>query len=254
MPMSDKDSSNEVGTHMSPDLQHQYLKAMGIQVWQSRFQTEVEVQYDANSLKDAIPLKDKVDDIESQNEQDEVISDWSKLKNTVDSCVACELHQSKVQTVVSEGSHLARLMFISTAPAINAESVNHLLKPESSQLFTKMLNAIEVSREDIYFTSLLKCQLPQSRELRTTEILCCQQYLTQQIEMLNPSLIVALGETVAQELLVSKKSLTELSDKAYQYHSIPLMVMAHPDDLLSNPEDKRQAWSTLQQIKQKLCG
>ena len=103
-------------------------------------------------------------------------------------------------------------------------------------------------------TSLVKCQLPQNRQLRTTEALCCEQYLSQQIDKIKPDLIVALGEFSAQQLVVSKKSLNELRGKNYQYHSVPLIVMPHPDELLNKPEDKRLAWHDLLQIKQKLNG
>ena len=117
-----------------------------------------------------------------------------------------------------------------------------------------MLKAIELDREQIYFTSLVKCQLPENHTLRTSEILCCEQYLHQQIEMLKPELIVALGEFSAQHLVVSKKQLDDLRGKFYQYHSVPLIVMPHPDELLINPLNKRQAWHDLLQIKQKLKG
>lgn len=236
---------------MSPELQQQYLKAMGIQLWQSRFEPEPE-PVAVNNVEALIqqPVELKVEQIP----QKESSPDWLVLENKIHSCVACELSQTRTQSVVAEGNSNARLMIITTAPANNAETVSNLLASESSQLFSKMLNAIEINREDIYFTSLVKCQLPLDRELRTTEVLCCEQYLSQQIEKVKPDLIIALGEFSAQQLVVSKKTLHELRGKKYQYHSIPLIVMPHPDHLLNNPQDKRDAWHDLLQIKQKLNG
>lgn len=244
---------------MSPELRQQYLQAMGIQLWQSRYQSEVEtppvieseivsqqqVAIDTDITTEISP------DIIPENENS---SDWLALENTVRSCVACELNQTRTQTVLAEGSNTASLMIVSTAPDNNAESMTSLLTAESSELFSKMLKAIQIDRKHIYFTSLVKCQLPNDRELRTTEVLCCEQYLSQQIEKVKPALIVALGEFSAQQLVVSKKPLNELRGKSYQYHSVPLMVMPHPDHLLNNSQDKRQAWHDLLKIKQKLNG
>ncbi len=240
---------------MSPELRQQYLKAMGIQLWQSRYQAEpVVIPEAAPVIETDVSIEQPATSEAEQVPKNESSADWLALENTIHSCVACELSQSRTQSVVAEGNNNARLMIISTAPANNAETVSNLLATESSQLFSKMLNAIEINREDIYFTSLVKCQLPVDRELRTTEILCCEQYLSQQIEKVKPDLIVALGEFSAQQLVVSKKSLHELRGKKYQYHSIPLIVMPHPDHLLNNPQDKRDAWHDLLQIKQKLNG
>lgn len=235
---------------MSPELRQQYLQAMGIQLWQSRYQAEPEselaIDVDTTAQPPAI-----ISDAEGI-QQKETPSDWLVLENTINSCTACELSQSRTQAIIAEGNNSARLMIVSTAPVNHIETT--LLTVESSQLFSKMLKAIEIELNDIYFTSLVKCQLPEGRELRTTEVLCCEQYLSQQIEKVKPDLIVALGELSAQQLVVSKKPLHELSGKTYQYHSTPLMVMSHPDNLLINPQAKRQAWHELLQIKQKLNG
>ena len=240
---------------MSPELRQQYLQAMGVQLWQSRFQTETEQDAVAETAIGS-PAADNA--VVEQVRSETIVSDIppasieSDLITAVNNCTACELHQNRTQAVIAEGSETARLMVITTAPAMNAESTTSLLAADSSQLFTKMLQAIQLSRTDIYFTSLVKCPLPQDRELRTTEVLCCEQYLNQQIELVKPDLIVALGEVSAQQLVVSKKALPELRGKSYQYQSVPLMVMSHPDDLLNTPEDKRNAWHDLLQIQQKL--
>jgi len=242
---------------MSPELRQQYLQAMGIQLWQSRFHTETEQDSVAETvIESAVVDNTVVEQVQSETIVSHIpaASSESDLFTTVNNCTACELHQSRTHGVIAEGSETARLMMITTAPALNAESPASLLAADSSQLFTKMLQAIQLSRTDIYFTSLVKCQLPQDRELRTTEVLCCEPYLNQQIELVKPDLIVALGEVSAQQLVVSKKTLAELRGKSYQYQSVPLMVMSHPDDLLNTPADKRNAWHDLLQIQQKLNG
>lgn len=246
---------------MSPELRQQYLQAMGIQLWQSRNPLAPEAVPEPEAITDSVisapkelALPESAPELAPEVNPDQTVSlsNWSELEHSVNNCVACELHQSRTQAVIAEGLDSAKLMIITTAPSNNAETSTSLLSAESSQLLSNMLKAIDVTRNDIYFTSLVKCQLPQERDLRTTEVLCCEQYLTQQIEKIQPNLIVALGEFSAQHLVVSKKPLQELRSKTYQYHSIPLIVMSHPDELLLNPGDKRNAWRDLLQIKQKL--
>lgn len=251
MQMSDQEKQQSIGAQLSPELQWQYLDAMGIQSWKSRYSAEPEeiiepVTVEAEKDEEVV-LPAGVIDVADKQESDI----WLQLEASITSCTACELHQTRINTVTAEGDHDARLMFISTAPAINAEAKNNLLSNEASQLFTNMLKSIDIQRQQIYFTSLLKCQLPENRAPRTTEIVCCEEYLRTQIDLIKPELIVALGETTAQHLIVSKKTLDELRGHSYRYHSIPLVAMPHPDDLLLNPQDKRKAWHDLLSIKQK---
>lgn len=247
--MSEDENQSKNGAQMSPELRQYYLQTMGIQVWQSRCQADIVTAEPAQ--KEQTPSANE-SVAETVAVVKEPVSDWLTLENTIDSCLACELHQTKTNSIASEGSNSARVMFITTAPVFNAESDVALLTAASSQLFSNMLKAIDIKRNDIFLTGLVKCQLADDRELRTTEVLCCEQYLSQQIELLKPELIIALGELSAQHMLVSKKSMQELSAKVYQYHSLPLMVMPAPDELLINPQGKREAWHQLLRIKQKL--
>jgi len=255
MQMSDQEKLQSKGAQLSPELQWQYLDAMGIQCWQNRYSVESEeeliepVTLESVSAEELIPLTDSLAPASIVNKQEP--DDWLELESSITTCTACELHQTRSNAVVAEGEHDARFMFISTAPAINAEATQNLLAKEASQLFTNMLQAIDIKRQQIYFTSLLKCQLPEDRKPRTTEIVCCEEYLRSQIDLVKPELIVALGEISAQHLIVSKKPLDELRGTFYRYHSVPLIAMPHPDDLLLNPQDKRKAWHDLLSIKQK---
>jgi len=236
---------------MSPELQWQYLDAMGIQCWQSRYQHQpeehvIEITTEQVAGPEVVSPSETID-VAVVKETNE----WLALESSVASCTSCELHQTRTSAVAAEGDHEARFVFISTAPASDAEAAQKLLAKEASRLFTNMLRSIDIDRQQIYFTSLLKCQLPDNREPRTTEIVCCEEYLRSQIDLVKPELIVALGETAAQHLIVSKKPLDDLRGSVYRYHSIPLVVMPHPDDLLLNPQDKRKAWHDLLSIKQK---
>ena len=232
---------------MSPELQQQYLEAMGIQSWQLR----VDLVHDEPVAEQTIPLEQPVAEASSAqiDAANPVEPSTCSLETSITQCTACELHQNRQHVVIAEGDSIARFMFVMTAPSLNAESAQHLMTKEASDLFTKMLAAINLPREDIYLTSLLKCPLPEGRQPRTTELICCENYLNQQIEQNKPELIIALGELAAQQLLLSKKPLDELREKTFQYQNTPVMAMPHPQDLLINPEDKRKAWNDLQRIQ-----
>ena len=244
--MSDQ-KQQTVGARMSPKLQQQYLEAMGIQGWQLRIQpVQAEpVQEQTTTLESSVAESVSGENVE--NNTPELSSD--SLQVIIAQCTACELHQNRQHVIVAEGDASARFIFVMTAPSLNAESPQHLMAKEASNLFTKMLAAINLPREKIHLTSLLKCPVPEDRAPRTTELICCEGYLNQQIEQNEPELIIALGERAAQQLLVSKKPLDELREKTFQYQNTPVMAMPHPQDLLINPDDKRKAWNDLQRIQ-----
>jgi len=232
---------------MSPELQQQYLDAMGIQSWQLRAQPvdADPVPEQTTHLEPSVKESVSVETIPGNSKE----SSPDSLQTNIAQCTACELHQNRQHVVVAEGDATARFMFVMTAPSLNVESPQHLMTKEASDLFTKMLAAINLPREKIYLTSLLKCPLPEDRQPRTTELICCEGYLNQQIEEIKPEVIIAMGELAAQQLLISKKSLDELREKTFQYQNTPVMAMPHPQDLLINPEDKRKAWNDLQRIQ-----
>jgi len=247
MLMSENSNQQKNGAPMSPELRQYYLQTMGIQLWQQRLPA------DADTKPIQQPVPEKIEQSVAGQVEPE-LTDWISLDSAIQSCVACELHQSRVSTVAAEGSESARLMFITTAPIFDPASESALQTSQSGQLFSNMLKAIDLQRDEVFLTGLVKCQLADNRELRTTEILCCEHFLSQQINLLKPQLLVALGEVSAQHLLLTKKSIDELSTQSFHYQSVPLMVMHRPEELLKQPEKKRQAWHTLLQIKHILNG
>lgn len=243
MPMSENEIANNKGAQMSPNLQLQYLEAMGIQFWQHRDQ-ETENNIQPGPAAEAVSVPQT---LERSSVETEVLTSPASevpLENAIAGCTACELYQNRQHVNVAEGEPGVRFMFVTLAPVSD-----QFLSQAASELFTKMLGAIGLQRSQIYLTSLLKCPPEKNRAPRTTELICCEGFLHQQIEKVKPELVIALGETVAQHLLVSKKPLDELRQAAYQYQNIPVMAMHHPDSLLTNPEDKRKAWHDLQKIQ-----
>ena len=132
-----------------------------------------------------------------------------------------------------------------------------------------MLAAINVSIDDVYITSLLKCSVPGSHTVSIGEVSHCSDYLKQQVSLVQPRLLIVLGDTAARCLLRNDSPIDELrasvnagkindnSDAtlaANLFESIPLLVSYSPQELVAQPENKRKAWHDLQQIQQKIEG
>ena len=136
---------------------------------------------------------------------------------------------------------------------------------EAGELFAKMLSAINIPIDEVYITSLLKCNVPALHTISTREIHHCSDYLKQQVSLIQPRLIIVLGETAAQCLLQKDAPLDDLrelintnvvsgiasgaAETSHQFESVPLFVSYSPQELAVQPGNKRKAWLDLQQMQ-----
>ena len=209
-----------------------YLDAMGVQCWQLRDTSETLVAQENNNLS------------------------WSQLESDIQSCTHCQLHQSRKQPICGRGNTNADLFFILLAPTQSDDESGKLCDAEANALFSKMLSAIEISIDDVYITSLLKCSVPAVHTVSPKEIQSCNTYLQQQLQLIQPRLVIVLGETTNQCLFQKTLSLDDFRamniDSPQQINAIPLFTSYSPEELLQHPENKRDAWLDLQQIKKML--
>lgn len=205
--------------------QHQstYLQAMGIQTW---------------SLRTSSPTLQQ--------------EPWADLKNCVTQCTACSLSASRTQTVFGVGNPNAKLMIIGEAPGFYEDKQGEPFVGRAGQLLNAMLQAIGLDRESVYIANILKCRPPENRDPTAEEVKTCTPFLEQQIKLVNPTLLLALGRIAAHYLLNTKSSMTQLRGNSYQYQNIPLIVTFHPAYLLRNPADKGKAFSDLQTVQRRL--
>lgn len=206
-----------------------YLQAMGIRPY-------VEKQ---NSIKPANSI---------ENSEDA----WNLLQQRVAACTACPLHQTRTQTVFGVGSKQAKLVLVGEAPGQQEDLKGEPFVGRAGQLLDQMLLAIGLKREDVYIANILKCRPPNNRDPKPEEQNCCTPFLLEQLQLLNPKLIVALGRISAQYLLQTTETLGRLRTKQHIYSAarIPFLVTYHPAYLLRTPTDKAKAWEDLLQIKQ----
>jgi DNA polymerase len=140
-------------------------------------------------------------------------------------------------------------MFIGEGPGREEDLKGQPFVGRSGQLLTKILEAIDIDRGDVYITNMVKCRPPQNRDPLEGEVRCCERYLIEQIDLMKPRLICALGRIAAQWLLDNKEPLSSLRASENFYRGIRVLVTYHPAALLRNPEFKRDAWEDFKKLK-----
>ncbi len=170
---------------------------------------------------------------------------WSTLLQQVAVCTACELHRSRTQTVLGMGNQQAEWLFIGEAPVEEEEAQGLPFVGVVGQLLDAMLYAIGLKREDIYLTNIVKCRPPTDRNPKSAEIALCQPLLQQQIALLAPKIIIALGQVAASHLLDTTTPISQLRGELFEYQGIPLIATYHPAYLLRRPTEKRRSWQDL---------
>lgn len=173
--------------------------------------------------------------------------DWEPLREMVAACTRCELHATRTQTVFGVGNRGARWMFIGEAPGAEEDRQGEPFVGRAGQLLTSMLKALGFRREDVYIANVLKCRPPGNRDPRPEEARACRGYLERQIELVSPTLIVAVGRIAAQNLLATDTPLGKLRGRVHALgvRGWPLVVTYHPAYLLRSPGEKRKAWQDL---------
>jgi DNA polymerase len=183
-----------------------------------------------------------------------VAEQLSIVEEKVRACTDCGLHETRTNTVFGKGTPSTKVVFIGEAPGRDEDLKGEPFVGRSGQLLTKIIQAMDLNREDVYITNILKCRPPENREPQESEVRCCEKYLISQIELIKPKIICALGRVAAQWLLDTKASLASLRNSDNVYHGTPVLVTYHPAALLRNPQLKREAWDDFKQLKTFLAG
>ncbi len=176
----------------------------------------------------------------------------AELAGRVAVCTACGLSETRNRTVFGTGPLGARLMVIGEGPGAEEDRQGLPFVGRAGELLTKILLAIGLTREEVYIANIVKCRPPGNRAPEPAEVTACIGYLERQIEIVRPTLLVALGKTAAQVLLGANGSLAELRGPWYEYRGVPLKVTYHPAALLRNPALKRPTWEDMQEGRDRL--
>jgi uracil-DNA glycosylase family 4 len=172
--------------------------------------------------------------------------DWDQLAATVRDCRACGLCAARKQAVLGVGDRHADWLFVGEGPGAEEDQRGEPFVGQAGKLLDNMLAAIGLRRgEDVYIANAVKCRPPENRTPEGAEIDACRPYLEQQIELIRPRLIVALGRPAAQALLKTEVKIAAVRGRLHEYQGIPLVVTYHPAYLLRNLLDKAKAWEDL---------
>ena len=174
-----------------------------------------------------------------------------ELAAVVDQCKACSLHRTRRHTVFGAGSPSADCMFVGEAPGAEEDRRGVPFVGRAGQLLNEMILALGVERDQTYIANVLKCRPPDNRDPQGEEVHSCATYLHQQIQLIEPRLIIALGRFAAQSLLKSSLPIGKLRGARHSYEpfGIPLVATYHPAYLLRSPLEKRKVWSDLRLAK-----
>lgn len=176
-----------------------------------------------------------------------------ELREKVIHCTKCdELVRGRHSVVFGSGNASAELVFVGEAPGAEEDRQGLPFVGAAGQLLTKMIQAMGLSREDVFIANVLKCRPPGNRNPKPLEIENCEPYLVKQLSLIQPKLICALGTFAAQTLLKTTIPISALRGKFHDYHGIPLLCTFHPAYLLRNPAEKRRAWEDLKKLLTRL--
>ncbi|MHC4697123.1 MAG: uracil-DNA glycosylase [Planctomycetota bacterium] len=179
----------------------------------------------------------------------------------VKGCTRCDLCKTRTQTVFGQGNPSARLVFIGEAPGYEEDRQGLAFVGRAGQLLTRMIAAMGLTREDVFICNVLKCRPPNNRDPSADEVLACSPYLREQLAIIQPEILVALGSPAAKTLLKTAQSIGKLRGRFHDYYpselaldapAIPVMPTYHPAYLLRSPAEKRKVWDDLQVVMAKL--
>ena len=192
---------------------------------------------------------------ESEKKSQYADLDFAALDADAQGCIKCGLHQGRNTVVFGVGNPNADLMFVGEAPGADEDKQGEPFVGRAGQLLTKIIEAMELTRDDVYIANVLKCRPPGNRNPEPDEVDTCSPYLLRQIELIQPKVIVTLGNFSAKMLLDTKTGITALRGKFHEYafaekerQAPVVMPTYHPAYLLRNPNAKRDVWEDMQQV------
>ena len=223
------------------DTRSRYLQALGIEPWELR-----------SRVSEPATVAQPVSDYDLGRSPAAVPEDWAGLEAAVASCRKCRLCETRTRTVFGVGPRQAPLLVVGEGPGADEDVQGEPFVGRAGKLLDEMLRAIGRSRQtDTFIANVVKCRPPGNREPAEDEAEHCRPYLEQQLRLVKPKLIVALGRVAAQRLLVTDTPIGKMRGQNYHWgpEQTPLMVTYHPAYLLRNPADKAKSWEDLKRIR-----
>ena len=171
------------------------------------------------------------------------------IREEIGDCQRCRLAPTRKTIVFGQGSPSARLMFVGEAPGADEDEQGLAFVGKAGQLLTKIIEAIGMTRDEVYIANVLMCRPPQNRNPEPDEVTACQPFLEQKIEAIRPKVLVGLGKFGAHWLLKTAEPITRLRGRLGRYNGITVMPTYHPAYLLRNPGAKKEVWEDMKVVR-----
>jgi uracil-DNA glycosylase family 4 len=211
-----------------------------------------------DDVKEKNPISINKERVEILEKPDGLFTDTPKwlLTNTLDdlyseihTCLDCPLGSTRNNFVFGAGNPNADIMIIGEAPGADEDEQGLPFVGRAGQLLTKILAAIDLSRDDVYIGNIIKCRPPGNRRPEQNEVDACKPYLDKQIELIQPEFILALGATAIDSLTGKKHKMGDVRGEVLDYHGIKMLVTYHPAYLLRSPNAKRDVWEDVKKLR-----
>ena len=174
---------------------------------------------------------------------------FEQIHTEIGDCTRCPLYQERTNVVHTEGNRKARLMFVGEAPGADEDSQARPFVGRAGQLLTKIIEAIGLKREEVLIGNVNRCRPPGNRAPTTEEASTCKPFLLREIAVVQPEVIVVLGNTAMKNLLDTREGITRLRGRFQDYRGIKVMPTFHPAYLLRDPSKKRETWEDLKKVR-----
>jgi DNA polymerase len=178
-------------------------------------------------------------------------ADLAALRAHIGDCTRCKLHTlGRRQVVFGVGNPQAQLMIVGEAPGADEDVQGEPFVGRAGQLLTKIIEAIELKRSDVYIANVIKCRPPGNRNPEPDEVATCEPFLFTQIDTIKPKVIVALGTFAAKTLLKTDAPISRIRGQVFDFRSgAKLIPTFHPAFLLRSPERKRDVWEDMKKVR-----
>jgi uracil-DNA glycosylase family 4 len=182
------------------------------------------------------------------------MGDLAAVARAIDGCTRCKLSESRTRIVLGHGNPAADLMFVGEAPGREEDEQGLPFVGAAGQLLTKIIEAMGMTREEVYIVNTVGCRPPENRNPEPDEVAACRPFLQEQIRLVAPRIIVTLGTFATQAILQTEEPISRLRGRWQAAHGARVMPTFHPAYLLRSPKGKKDVWADMQLVRDYLAG
>jgi DNA polymerase len=182
----------------------------------------------------------------------EEIVTLDSIRAEIGDCQRCKLAPKRTNIVFGSGNPNAELVFVGEAPGFDEDQQGLPFVGRAGQLLTKIIESINLKREDVYICNVLKCRPPENRNPEPDEVASCNPFMKKQLAAIRPKIVCCLGTFAAQTVLQTVAPISKLRGKFYDMDGMRIIATFHPAYLLRSPDKKREVWEDMKQIRAEL--